>query len=112
MLKGVVFRSEVIEGREIGALKNFRSHYNEKALPPISPQGGKKGVAPTSVAGMLGGELVAQVVEQQGGDVALAEVRNDNDDGLALVLVLLGLFQCCPDGGTGGDAGENALGLG
>src|SRR5699024_2460270 len=51
--------------------------------------------------------LVAQVLEQQGGDVALAEVRQDRDDGLALVLRLLCLLQRTPDGCTAGDTTQD-----
>src|SRR5699024_10829560 len=54
--------------------------------------------------------LVAQVLEQQGGDVALAEVRQDRDDGLVLVLRLLCLLLRSPDGCTVGETSQDVHG--
>lgn len=53
--------------------------------------------------------LVAQVVEQEGGHVALTEVGDDRDNQLAFVLRLLCFFEGSPDVGAGGDADQDAF---
>ena len=50
------------------------------------------------------------LLEQGGGEVAVAGVGQQGHDGLALVLRALGQLDGGPEGGTGGDAHQNALG--
>src|SRR5690625_1965762 len=52
---------------------------------------------------------VREVGVQRGGEVALAEVRDDDDDRLALGLRTCGDLERRGDGRTGGDAREDAL---
>ena len=49
-------------------------------------------------------------LSERGGQVAIAGVREDGDDELALVLGARGDLQGADQGGAGADAGEDALG--
>ena len=52
---------------------------------------------------------LADVLEEDGGDVALTEVRQDNHDGLALKLWALCQLQSCRDVSAGGNAYQQAF---
>src|SRR5699024_2854852 len=64
---------------------------------------------PAQVRGRKSGGLVAQVLVQDGGDVALAEVRDDDDDRLALGLRAGGDLQRGLQVRAGRNAAEDAL---
>src|SRR5699024_6160871 len=53
--------------------------------------------------------LFAQVLEQWGGDVALAEGTQDREDSICLVLRLLYVLQRTPHGCTAGDTTQHSL---
>ena len=53
--------------------------------------------------------LVAEVVEEDGGEVALAGAGDDDDDELARVFGVVGELEGGVDGGAGGDADQDAF---
>ena len=67
--------------------------------------------APTKKMGALNSESLcfADVLEEDGGDVALTEVRQDDHDGLALELWACSQLQSSGDVRASGDANEQTL---
>ena len=54
-------------------------------------------------------ELVLERLPQCGGDIALAIVADDGNDGLASVLGTLSYFGCCVEDSSGGDTSQDAF---